>query len=246
MTAIRDGRVASARRVRRASGVDVGVILTDILLERAVGDSGNAKSYDFPVAFTTAYGADAQTLIHDKADGLLPIYAEAGRALLDQGVRAISASCGFTAILQPQLADELDGVVATSALLQIPFALRMIASDKNLCVITANANTLDSEHYRAVGISESDQERLHLVGIEHTEYLYPFLSRGDGEVDITRGSQELTEVAHKALEDDTSIAGFILECTGLPPFAGELRDQIGLPIWDIITMISWVQSGFAS
>lgn len=247
MTSTADRATRNAeKRTRRYYGVNIGLILSDVLLHRPVGDSGNARSYDYPVAFTTAYGADTGTLLYKKGEGLLPIYIEAGRSLLDQGVRAVSTSCGFTAILQEELADELDGVVASSAMLQIPFALRMLGKDKHLGVIAANAATITDEHFRGVGVTEDQQRRLYVTGLEHTEFLYPFLTTGKSDFDLERGSKEMIDIADQALEDDPAISGFILECTGLPPYSDVLRQRYELPVWDVLTMLNWVNSGFSA
>lgn len=231
-------------------GVDIGVILLDgdglvNPLLRPVGDVGNARTFDFPVTYTTARGADPNTVIEHNADGLLSAFADAGRDLLGQGVRAVSTSCGFTAIHQRVLADELGGLVATSSLLQVPLALRMLGGHQQLGVITANATTLTDEHLRGVGIADTDRHRLHLIGMESTEHLYQVLVTGKSDLDTARATQEILDLATHALSDHSNIAAFVLECANLGPYATALRLHTGLPVWDITTLLTWIQHGLS-
>ncbi|MBB5135541.1 hypothetical protein HNP84_005285 [Thermocatellispora tengchongensis] len=224
-------------------GVDIGVILMDSDAPRAVGDIGNARTFDFPVAYTTAAGADAISVVENASEGLLPQFVHSGKTLVSQGVRAISTSCGFTAIHQREMADRLNGVVATSALLQIPLILRMLASDAQLGVITANATTLTDRHLEAVGVSAHDRRRLHLIGLENTDHLYNVLVRGTGDLDLDLAADEVLDAATTAVTAHPNIRAFVLECTNLPPYAQALRDRTGLPVWDITSMIKWIQHG---
>lgn len=231
------------RRGRRMYGVDIGVILMDSDAPRPIGDVGNARTFDFPIAYTTATGADARTVVERNAEGLLDTFVDSGRDLLDRGARALSTSCGFTAIHQEAMADQLDAIVATSSLLQTPIVLRMLAQHRHLGVITANASTLTDEHLRTVGISDADRKRLHLIGFENTEHLYQVLIANVGDLDTARATDEITGLATKALTENPEIGGFILECVNLPPYAPALRHHTGLPVWDITTLLTWIQRG---
>jgi hypothetical protein len=35
----------------------------------------------------------------------------------------------------------------------------------------------------------------------------------------------------------------VLECTNMPPYAAGLRDALGLPVYDIYSMITWFHAG---
>jgi hypothetical protein len=35
----------------------------------------------------------------------------------------------------------------------------------------------------------------------------------------------------------------VLECTNMPPYAAALREALGLPVYDIYSMISWFHAG---
>lgn len=39
--------------------------------------------------------------------------------------------------------------------------------------------------------------------------------------------------------------GASVECTNLPPYSQAVRDRTGLPVWDGVTFVSWLQAGAA-
>lgn len=223
---------------------DIGVILSDTDAPRPPGDVGNVHTFPFPVAYTVASGADAVSIVEHEAEGLLPIMVRSGRELVAGGASAVSTSCGFNVIHQRELAEQLGAFVATSALLQIPFVLRMLATDAHLAVITANASTLTERHLDEAGVASTDRHRLHLVGLEHTTHLYPVLVTGKGDLDTARATTEVLTAATAAVAENPNIAAFLLECANLPPYAPALRAETGHPVWDIKTMLTWLQHGF--
>ena len=42
------------------------------------------------------------------------------------------------------------------------------------------------------------------------------------------------------LEENPDIGAVVLECTDLPPYSTRIRDELGIPVFDINTMISYV------
>ena len=39
------------------------------------------------------------------------------------------------------------------------------------------------------------------------------------------------------------VGAIVLECTNLPPYAAALRAELGVPVFDIYSMISWFHAG---
>ncbi|WP_111832846.1 aspartate/glutamate racemase family protein [Actinomadura madurae] len=230
-------------RHRGSHGVDIGVILMDTDAPRAVGDVGNARTFDFPVGYTTAGGADTERVVEHNAAGLLDTFLAAGDELVSQGARAIGTSCGFVAIHQAQMAARSEALVATSALLQIPLVLQMLAPDDRLGVVTANARTLSGDHLKAVGIDETASKRLTMIGLEDTEHFYPVMVGGHGPLNLDIAEQEVLTAVRDGLAEDPAIKAIVLECTNLPPYAEAIRATTGLPVWDVTTLLRWLQLG---
>ncbi|MBN1227018.1 MAG: aspartate/glutamate racemase family protein, partial [Deltaproteobacteria bacterium] len=72
-------------------------------LESLVGNSVNPLSYDFPVVFRRVKGANIQTVLEDPDPEVLSRFIETGKAMISEGVKAITTSCGFNAIFQREL-----------------------------------------------------------------------------------------------------------------------------------------------
>lgn len=229
-------------RGRTFYGIDVGVILLDADAPRAVGDVGNARTFRFPVGYTTARGADAERVVEQDAAGLLDTFVAAAQDLVARGVRAVGTSCGFVAIHQRELAAGVNGLVATSALLQIPLVLQLLGPEDRVGVVTANAQTLSARHLAAVGVDDTARKRLTMIGLEHTEHFYPVMVGGRGDLDVDLAGTEVLDAVRAALDSTPGIAALVLECTNLPPYSDALREATGLPVWDVRTMLDWIQN----
>lgn len=235
---------ASPGRPERAA--DIGIILLDADISRPVGDIGNAATFGYPVSYQTAPGAFPKHVVEGEAAGLLDRFVKAGRRLLDGGARAVTTSCGFLAIHQRDLTGALDGIVATSAMLQIHLVMRMLDPASHVGLITANASALSPRHLDGAGVSPADRDRLTIVGLESTRHFYPVIVEGEpGPLDTARARDEVLTAARTALTIDPAIAAFVLECSNLPPYAAAIRATTGLPVWDITTMVDWIVQGIA-
>ena len=120
-------------------------------LEPLPGNSTNLKSYPFPVKLISIKGANADTvIIHPSQELLKEMIRISKRLIKEDGIQAISTSCGFNAIFQKGLADALDVPVFTSALLQVPLVHNMIGKDQKIGIITANRAALTRDRKSVV------------------------------------------------------------------------------------------------
>lgn len=127
--------------------------------------------------------------------------------------------------------------------MQIPLLLRMIGNESHLGVITANASTLTSTHLAGAGVTEDDYPRLTFIGLEETAHFYPIIVGGvEKPLDTDLALSEVVAAAEKSLIRDPAIRGFVLECTNLPPYSEAIRRSTGLPVWDVTTMLNWMNS----
>jgi Asp/Glu/hydantoin racemase len=222
---------------------DIGIVMLDNRLPRPLGDVGNPASFDFPVAMAVAAGAGTRQVVEHSAAGLLPAVMAAATTLQQDGSAAITTCCGFLAVYQRELADELEVPVATSSLLQVPLVLRTLRRDQSVCVLTVNASTLTDAHLEAVGIGPVLRDRVHLAGLEHTEHLFHVLSGDDEKLDRERAEGEVVAAARAAVAARPDTGAFVLECTNLPPYSPAVKAATGRPVWDALTLIGWLRGG---
>ncbi|HBK76648.1 MAG TPA: hypothetical protein DDZ73_09680, partial [Gammaproteobacteria bacterium] len=105
------------------------------------GDVANASTYDYPVRLKVIEGLFDTPTPWDKNRAVpadIQKIIDAVKSLEDDGVRAVVTACGFFSVVQEILADAVHIPVFTSPLMMVPQIVRMIRSDRSVCIITAS------------------------------------------------------------------------------------------------------------
>ncbi len=217
----------------------LGILMLDTRFPRIVGDIGNAASFDYPVIFRRMEGigsGDAVTAHPDRPRVLAALKANA-EALAAQGAVGISTSCGFLALYQDDLAAVSPVPVATSALLLV----RQL-KDKRVGVITASARSLTPAHFEAVG-APADTPFVGLL--EDSSFAATFLGNGL-TLDRDRVEREVVAAGRDLVARHAAIDAVVLECTNLPPYAQALKAALGLPVFDVLDLLSGFHAGLTA
>lgn len=229
-----------ARKGQVSYGEPIGILMLDTYTPFIPGDVGNASTYDFPVRYQTVEGLTVKRIFSkDKSayDSLL----SAAKKLTSQGVRAVTGDCGFMAIFQNRLANDLKVPVFLSSMLQVPFINKMIGKNEKVGIITANAKSLDDEKLLSeVGINHRDD--LIIKGLENKENFNKSIIEEVGVLESELIKKEVVETAEDMIDENPNVKSILLECSVLPPYAKAVQDKIGLPVFDYITMINYVYS----
>ncbi len=217
-----------------------GLVPTGLMqLEALAGNSTNLASYPFPVKLVEVKGACTETVITHPSKQLLVDMIEISKKLIEEeGIKAISASCGFNAIFQKEMADALDVPVFLSSILQVPYVKNLIGKDKAIGVLTAMKSSLTKEHFKCCGVG--DDVKVHVFGLEEcTEWNKIFDGTNTAiDIDVVRG--EILSKVKEGVAAHPEIGAIVLECTDLPPFASMIREELGLPVFDFNSMMSHV------
>jgi hypothetical protein len=220
-------------------GEAIGIILLENYAPFIPGDVANATTYDFPVRFQRVENFSVERIFrHDMS--LLDPVLEAGRALVREGVRAVTGDCGFMVIYQDELAARLEVPVFMSSLLQIPFLRRLIGPEEKIGVITANSGSLDELVLQKSGVESSAP--LLIKGLEGKEHFVSAVIEEQGLLDSQKIEQEVVSVAKEMTAQDPQVKIMLLECSMLPPYAAAVQEAVGLPVFDFVTMINYVFS----
>ena len=208
-------------------------------LEAMAGNSTNPRSYPFPVRMVEVPGANTDTVILHPSQKLLEDMIALSRRLADEeGIRAITTSCGFNAIFQKALAEAVDIPIFSSALLQVPFVQQLVGENRAVGVITANSAALSKEHLRACGIT--DEMNVVVMGLENAPEWSKIFDQPDMPFDMEAVSQEILGVAREGVRQHPQISAIVLECTDLPPYDARIRRELGLPVFDFNSMMGHV------
>lgn len=221
-------------------GAPLGILMLEARFPRIPGDMGNATTWPFPVLYRVVRGASPARVVLDGAKGLLDAFIEAGRDLVDLGAEAITTNCGFLAIYQRELAEALAVPVATSSLMQVPWVQAVLPPGKRVGVLTVSGTSLTPAHMDGAGIPRDTP----FIGTEGGREFFRVLIRADAtDMDVAAAEQDILDAGRALVARHPDIGAIVLECTNMPPYAAALRDALGLPVFDIYSMISWFQLG---
>jgi Asp/Glu/hydantoin racemase len=192
---------------------------------------GHPGSFGFAVRHRVVAGAAPARVVRAGAGDaeLLERFVDAGRALVEEGVVALGTSCGFLARWQRELQAALPVPVWTSALLELP---RLAPA--RCGVITIEATSLTSAHFDAVGADPATP----VEGITPGSALHRTLLQDLPELDEADARAQVLAAGARLLRREPGLQALVLECTNLAPYAAALRAATGLPVHDVVTMLS--------
>ena len=209
-------------------------------LEQMPGNVMHPDTFSFPVLFLEVEGACFHTIVEEPSRAILEASIRGAKALERAGVRAISASCGFWGIFQTELADAVSVPVATSSLLQVPAAARLLRRGQAVGILTASRRHLTPRHLAQAGIPA--ELPLFIAGIEDTPEFGRIRTDPGAVLDAVRFQGEVIQIARELLAQHPEIGTLVLECTDLPPCSPELRRVFGIPVFDYITLLDWLHT----
>ncbi len=218
-------------------GEAIGILMLDTRFPRLPGDVGNATTFPFPVRYKKVSSAVPQRVVLERGVGLLDAFVQAAKELEQDGVRAITTSCGFLALFQPQMAAAVKIPVFTSSLMQMPVVYRMLQPDQKIGVLTANGEHLSPEVLSAVGAADVPYV---VAGAEHTPEFYEVFVKNGDSIDPLAAEAGVVRMATGLVERHPEVGAFVCEGTNFSTFGPAVQDATGLPFYDVVTMTHWV------
>jgi aspartate/glutamate racemase len=219
-------------------GEDIGILLLETATPFIQGDVGNAKSYTYPVRYKVVKGLTVEAIFaHDAS--FTEAIIDAAQELEREGVKAITGDCGFMALFQQQVKAAVTIPVFLSSLTQLPFITQILRNEYKIGIVTANATSLTTELFTAVGFT--DIEKLVIKGLDDTKYFHAAAIAEVGTLDSDRITEEVV-AASLQLAENKNVGAILLECSLLPVYGNAVQRATGLPVFDFLTMIDYVQS----
>lgn len=235
--------VNGVRGGRNLYGEIIGIMVQERINPKFPGNMGNASTFNFPVRLHVVKGVDRSTrwkiFAGDKQ--MLEPFINAAKQLEQEGVRAITSSCGFLIQFQDVIAETVNIPVFMSSLLQIPLLYRMLPKGQIIGVVTIDASPrgLGRRHFQAAGAGDIPIVTIGMEGSEafndianDSEILYP-----------EKLTHDIVERAKKLVSENPNVGALVLECDRMPQFAKAIQDAVDLPIFDFVTLTNWVFSG---
>lgn len=237
-----------ARRNHSIYGMGLGVIICDEVYPAFPGDVRNASAWPYPVQYEIAQGVDIPSLVfnEDKSGCLEPIIRAATK-LERLGCKAISAECGFYSIFQRDVARAVDVPVLISSLIQVPFAQRVIGPDKVVGILVGDLPSLRDEHLTGAGIELGSNYVIDGASTPEKcpEFVKLWMVGQRPETpnaDCDRAAADFVAVARDFRDRHPDMGALVMECTGFPPFARLVQQELDLPVFSYATLFDYAWS----
>ncbi|MFT5391643.1 MAG: hypothetical protein ACI8PT_001838 [Gammaproteobacteria bacterium] len=222
-----------------AMEASVGVLVLSTQFPRIVGDGGNAKTWPFPVLFEVVEQATSERVVHQAAVGLVDDFVLAGQALVARGVSGITTSCGFLAIHQNALSSALGVPVASSSLFQASWIEALLPPGRVVGVLTIAPLSLTPTHLQCARVPMNSP----VGGVDPNGHFADTILRDRPDIDVERARAEVVAGARALLAKAPSMGALVLECTNMSPYAADVSDALGLPVFDFVSFLSWFHAG---
>ncbi|WP_329310262.1 hypothetical protein [Streptomyces sp. NBC_01262] len=181
----------------------------------------------------------------DDALAMLPLYVTAAQQLEQQGVGVITANCGLMALMQDRIASTVRIPVVLSSMVAVPAISKMIAPGKHIGILTFYTDAVTERNYNACGWS-SETHPVSIAGVGGYESWQEFLRTKEVSDELRpRLREDLRTVVQGLLKENPDIGALVAECTMLPTVLDDIRDELPVPVFDILTVLDWSVSGFS-
>jgi Asp/Glu/hydantoin racemase len=232
-------RVSLPARIARGGkavyGAAVGILMLEARFPRIPGDVGNAATWPFPVLYKVVRGASPERVVRQRAEGLLDAFLEGGRELVALGADGIVTNCGFLSLFQADLAAACGVPVATSSLMQAPVIERLLPPGRRVGILTVSKASLTPEHLAAAGVAPGTP----VVGTDDGREFTRVLLGNELELDVDAAEGDILDAGDRLVARHPEVGAVLLECTNMCPYAHALRDRLGLPVFDMVSFVTW-------
>jgi len=220
-------------------GAVVGILMLETRFPRIPGDMGNAATWPFPVLYKVVRGASPDLVVRRGGEGMADRFIDAARELVADGADGITTNCGFLALFQDQLAEAVGVPVATSSLMQVPMVQKLLPPGRRVGVLTISKASLSREHLKASGVPLDTP----IAGTDDGREFSRAILDDEATLNVERARADLIDAGRQLVKQAPETGAIVLECTNMVPYAADLRQELGLPIYSIYSFISWFHAG---
>ena len=221
-------------------GQGIGILLLDARMPFVPGDVANASTYKYPVVFKLVAGLETSVCLNG-APEFAEAIADGARELAAQGVKGISSDCGFMLQYQQAAADAVDIPVAMSSLLQLPLIERSIGPGKPIGIVTADSTNLTMDFMERAGLRPKNP--IVIRGMQDEPEFRSAILEAKGTLDTDLITAETVAMARSIQDEHPDLGAILLECSLMPPYASAVQEATGLPVFDFISIIDFMQAG---
>ena len=107
-------------------------------------------------------------------------------------------------------------------------------------ILTVSAATLTPRHLEAAGAPPD----IPIEGTENgREFFRVLIGAEKQDLDVALAAQDILEAGRRLVARHPEVGAVLLECTNMPPYAHALREALGLPVFDVYSLVAWLHGG---
>jgi len=228
-----------ARGGKAVYGAKLGILMLEARFPRIPGDMGNAGTWPFPVLYKVVAGASPDSVVRQRASGLLDAFLDAARELVTLGADGITTNCGFLSLYQAELASHVGLPVATSSLMQAGMVQSLLPPGKRVGILTISAASLSKEHLAKAGVPEGTP----VIGTDGGAEFTRAILGDERTLDVAAAERDILDAGEELVARHPEVGAVLLECTNMAPYACALAEQLSRPVFDIVSFMTWFHAG---
>jgi hypothetical protein len=222
---------------RSSYGHLVGILMSDSMIPRIPGDPGHAETFAFPVVYEVLRGFSFADLVAMKKDNLDPLLEPAIR-LQEKGVSLIATDCGLFGPYHHEFNGVLEVPFIGTALDLVPLLQRLHPSRRPIGIITGDCGLLQPAHLLASGIKP---ETVVLAGMENSAEFKRVVIDRARNLNVEAMRQDVIACATTLV--GKNLGAVVLECTNLISYKIDIQKVLGIPVFDLASLIEFYISG---
>src|SRR3712207_4373516 len=83
-----------------------------------------------------------------------------------------------------------------------------------------------------------------VAGTENGREFFRVLIRAEkDDMDVDAAERDILDAGRDLVARHPEVGAVVLECTNMPPYAAALREALGLPVFDVYSMVAWFHAG---
>ncbi|MGF1680319.1 aspartate/glutamate racemase family protein [Photobacterium minamisatsumaniensis] len=224
----------------QSNGIDtpnrkVGVIMLNTHFPRLLGDIGNPDTFCCDTLYRRVDIATVSSVITNtgvSSDVANAIF-NAAIELETEGADIVLTSCGFLGELQKELEQRIAIPMLSSSLVILPFIRSVYGLSATIGIMT-----FDSRKLRPIHFNGNYDEKMVIQGVENGQELHRVISNDLLEIDKEKAELDVLLATRELMKSNPK--AIVLECTNLSPYIDAIREESGLPVYDLIQATNWL------
>jgi len=214
----------------------LGIVRLDYNYPPAKGDTDCPASFGYDIFYRVVPGFTFEMAQAGKfTEAVERNFAEAIKFLELKGANAITGDCGFMMAFQVLARKIATRPIFMSSMVQCPVIATAYDPKEQILILTANGKSLEPQKdvlLNSCGF-DVEEDRFLIYGCQDVPG-FDAVARGEAvPLDVVQPG--IVKMTLDIIKKNPRIAGILLECTELPPYADALRAATGLAVWDAIT-----------